>query len=427
MKISGNAFLFLALLTPMVLVPLTMQAQSGNTPAPIEITIWYSLFGKAESFYTSTQEQFQKEHPGVIVIFEEHGWGEELRRNLVKALEAGNPPDIVVGENYFQHFAELGALVPLNDAIADIKDNLVPGTHKAAKYKGQIYGLSIFSGVFGFERNCAVIEAAGLDCDSPPKTWDDLLEQAQIISEQGDGQYSGYTLQGPGGYALGSVFRIATYLNQSGASLCKNNCTYPYFNDPRAMPALEFIRKINRYTPPGLTFNPDEAQVYEQLFQGLSAYQIAGSWHPQWAKDSGCHDCRYSSVPIPTNGKPASMIVGNTIFAVLKQSTHPNVAVEWLKFMVSDQVQHRIYPELGRLPSTRSALAALRPDADPATRTFIDELLNTLNLGILPQWRQNPQELWRIYNTLLTQVLTTERPIEDIMNEAQAAAEQVMN
>jgi ABC-type glycerol-3-phosphate transport system substrate-binding protein len=45
-----------------------------------------------------------------------------LRQNLFNALLAGTPPDIVVGKNFFQQYAELGALMPLDDVVADIQD-----------------------------------------------------------------------------------------------------------------------------------------------------------------------------------------------------------------------------------------------------------------------------------------------------------------
>lgn len=371
-------------------------------------------------------DTFQAENPGVTVKLEFHGWDEELRQNLVTAMLGNTAPDIVVGENFFQQYAELGSLVPLDDVITDIKDNLIPGTYAAAVHQDQIYGLSAFTGVFGFERNCAVIEAAGLDCETPPATWDELLAQAQQITEAGGGEYYGYTLQGPVGFSVGGIFRIAVYLAQAGALMCKDDCTYPYFNNPDAVPVMQFLREINKYTPPGLTFDTDEGRVYSQLFNGLSAYQIAGSWHVNWAQQSGCEDCRYSSVPIPVGGKPASVIVGNVIYAVLKESDHPDVAAEFIKFMVRDDVQDMVYPTLGRLPSTRSALEKLRPSVDPATQAYIDELLNNPNLVVLPQWRKEPQKLWQIYNDMLTEVLTTDTPVEDLMDQAQQKADDVM-
>ncbi|MCA9932846.1 MAG: extracellular solute-binding protein [Ardenticatenaceae bacterium] len=421
--------------TPETAVPTPTPVQTA-ADEPVELVVWAEYFTQnaistdpdgAGAYGRYLKEQFEKEHPGVTVRIEYHGWDTALQQNLFNALLAGTPPDIVVGENYFQLFAELGALVPLDNVMAEDVDNLIPGTYKAAEYEGHIYGLSAFTGVFGFERNCAVVEAAGLDCDNPPQTWDELLAEVQQITAVGNGEYYGYTLQGPGeSSTIGGIFRVAAFLAQVDAPICRNNCTEPYFNNPQAIQVMEFIRELHRSAPPGLAFNPHEGQVYEQLFRGLSAYQIAGSWHPQWAKDIGCEDCRYSPIPVPENGRAASMVVGNVIYAVLQQSQHQDLAMEWVHFLVRDDVQDLVYPSLGRLPATRSALTRLRPMVTPAEQAFIDQLLETPNLEILPQWRKEPQLLWEIYNEMLAEILTTERPIIEIMDEAQAKAEEVL-
>ena len=420
--------------TPEPIPSPTSEPTKPTAEEPIELVIWAEFFTHdaittdpdgAGRYGTYLIEKFEEEHPGVTVRLEYQGWDETLRQNLFNALLAGTPPDIVVGENFFQQYAELGALVPLDDVIVDIKDDLIPGTYKAAEYDGHIYGISALTGIFAFERNCKVIEAAGLDCDNPPETWDELLAEAEHITLAGDGDYYGFTLQGPLETSVGGLFRIAVFLAQAGAPMCQDDCTMPYFNNPAAIPVLEFIREIHQFTPPGLAFNPHEGQVYEQLFRGLSAYQIAGSWHPSWAADMGCEDCRYSPVPIPEGGQPASMIVGNVVYAVLQQSKHQDIAAEWVKFLAREDVQALVYPSLKRLPSTRTALTALSPEVDPATQVFIDQLLDNPDLEILPQWRQNPEKLWGIYNEMLVEVLTTDRPIPEIMDEAQAKADEV--
>ena len=188
---------------------------------------------------------------------------------------------------------------------------------------------------------------------------------------------------------------------------------------------LEFLRNINAFTPPGLTFNPDEGQVYSQLFLGVSAYQICGSWHVNWAKESGLENAMYSGVPIPKDGSPASVVVGNVINAVLSGSRHPEAAAEYIKVFTDDRVQDLVNPIYGRMPSTRSALGRLQPTASEADQAFINELL-TADLGILPQWRKDPQRLWTIYNDLLTGVLSTNASIDGLMGQAQEQADDVM-
>lgn len=403
---------------------------------PIELVVW-AEYWTMETANTDPEgrgrygryivEQFEAEHPGVKVRLEFHGWDEALRQNLFNALLAGTAPDVVVGESFFRPLLLEGELLPLDAVLTDIRDELLPGTYQAVAYNGHIYGLPAFTGIFGFERNCKVVTAAGFDCDRPPETWEQWLAQAQAITERGKGAYYGYTLQGPIATSTGSVLRVGVLLAQAGADLCADaECTRPYFNNPRAVPVLEFLRALYRYTPPGLAFNPDEGQIYEQLFRGLSAYQIAGSWHPQWALDTGCEDCRYSPVPVPASGARANLLVGNVIYAVLAQSRYPDLAAEWVKFMVREDVQALVYPTLGRLPTTRPALEALRQDIDPRMQPFITELLENPNLQILPQWPTQPQEMWRIYNALLVEVLTTDRPIPELMEQAQQLALEVI-
>ena len=369
-------------------------------------------------------ELFAEKYPNVTVKCEDHGWDEALRQNLVTALLGGLGPDAIVGENFFQQYGDLGALMPVDDYIQDIEDNLIEGTYAAAVTQGQVFGINQFTGCFGFERNPNVIEAAGLDASEAPKTWDDLLAQAEQITEAGNDEYYGYTLQGPAGFSVGGIFRVAVYLKQASAEIQKDD-GYPWFDNPKTIPVLDFLRKINKFTPPGLTFNPDEGQVYSQLFKGVSAYQMCGSWHVQWAKDSGLDNAKYSGVPIPKDGKSASVVVGNVINAVLTGSKHPEATAEWIKIFTRDEVQDLVNPVLGRMPSTRSSLGKLEPNASEADQAFIHELL-TADLGILPQWRQDPQKLWTVYNDLLTAVLSTEEPLDQLAGQAQQEADDVM-
>ncbi|HEX2906798.1 MAG TPA: extracellular solute-binding protein [Phototrophicaceae bacterium] len=411
----------------MILLGTAVQAQTTATPAATfeneanTFIVWGPSGIEFDKYITDT---FQERHPELKIVITDQGWDEALRQNLQNAILMGYPPDVVIGENYFRAFAAAGALVPLDDIMSKYQDDIIPATYAGAVYEGRVYAIPVFTGVFAFERNCLVIEAAGLDCDTPPQYWDDLLAEAAAIREAGAGDYYGYSLQGPGGTAVGSAFRIAVYQAQMDALPCADAaCTIPDFNNPNVIPVYEMLREITTYTPPGLIDNTNEGQVYEALMRGISAYQIAGSWHVGWAKDAGCTTCRYSSIPVPRDGHPANLLVGNVLFGAPSQGRHPELAKEWLELLISTESQERVFSQLGRLPVRRSVLSGIQETVDPATATFINELLYNEDLGILPQWEHNPKETWAIYNELLTAVLKTNRPIPEIMQAAQAAIE----
>ena len=97
--------------------------------------------------------------------------------------------------------------------------------------------------------------------------------------------------------------RVSVYSSIAGAPLCKEDCTYPWFDDPTLEKVFSFIREIHRYTPPGLSFNPDEPQVYHQLSLGVTAYQVAANWHVNYARENDAvDDVQYGLIPMPDDG-----------------------------------------------------------------------------------------------------------------------------
>ncbi|MCX6050493.1 MAG: extracellular solute-binding protein [Chloroflexi bacterium] len=415
--------------------PAAPQASGGGAAAPaaqpIEIIGW-SVNGMDPAaavnkpYQDAINAHFTAKYPNATFKFMDMGWDEKLRQNLVTALLGGTPPDVIVGENYIQPYAEQNAFLPMDDLIADIKSDMVEGTYAAAVTGGKIYGISQFTGCFGFERNPDVIEKAGLDPEKAPATWSELLEEAEKITTAGKDQFYGYTLQGPVGFLIGGILRFAVYSKTAGADLDKDEGKTPWFNNPKSEKVLTFLRQIHKFTPPGLSFNPDEGQVYSQLFKGVSAMQICGSWHVKWAKDSGLQNAKYSPVPIPDkDGIPATGVVGNVILSVMSKTKYPEESLYFCRCFQEDDAQDMASSVLGRLPSRRGALERLKAKADEGNKMFIDLLL-TADLGVLPQWRKDPQKIWAVYNDLITKLLTTDTGVTQLMDEAQKSADAVV-
>jgi ABC-type glycerol-3-phosphate transport system substrate-binding protein len=144
------------------------------------------------------------------------------------------------------------------------------------------------------------------------------------------------------------------------------------------------------------------------------------------AKDNGLENAMYSPIPIPDeDGIPATGVVGNIIVSVLSETDHPEEASYFARVLLEDDVQALLNPLFGRLPSTRSALTALQEQTDESNGLFIDLLLNN-DLGVLPQWRKDPQKIWTVYNDLITKLLTTEESVSSLMDQAQEQVDAVM-
>jgi ABC-type glycerol-3-phosphate transport system substrate-binding protein len=153
---------------------------------------------------------------------------------------------------------------------------------------------------------------------------------------------------------------------------------------------------------------------------------MAGGWHVNWAVENGCTDCRYSDPPLPEGGSPASVIVANVLYGALKSSEHPDLAVEFVKSTQRKEIQSLAFESTFRFPTTRDALAELRPNVDPASQAYIDVLLNSSNLKAMPQWEKNPQMIWQAYTDFLSKLFTTDTDVKVLLDELQAAAEAAM-
>lgn len=417
-------------------VEVTRQVEVTSAPAAAgaqTLTVWGSGLdltmidtdptGKGAAM-VAHKDAFLAKHPDTKVVWEDHGWDEALRQNVTTALLAGTAPDVIVGENFFQQYASLNALLPIDDVVTpEIKDNAIEGTYKAAMFNGKPYGMSWISGCFGFEANPNVLKEAGV-AEAIPATWDEMLVAAQTVTEKLAGKSAGYTLQGPLGFSVGGMFRLAVYMQQLGVTLNKPDDPFtPNYDDPKGFPAWEFVRKILPYTPEGLVFEADEGKVYSQLFAGRSAMQMAGSWHVNWAKENGLANAIYGAVPVPEGGKPASYVVGNVIYGAMTASKVPDLARDWIVAAQDDSVQSIVFKSSGRLPSTKKAIESLLKEStvDDATKSFA-KLLRDSDLGILPQWTKEPNKLNTIWNDLFTGVLTTQTPVETLAAKAQSDA-----
>jgi ABC-type glycerol-3-phosphate transport system substrate-binding protein len=388
-------------------------------------------------------EGWQAAHPNIKLQLENHGWDEELRQNIVTAQLGGTAPDIITGESFMPSLVANGSLAPL-DISEDVRENLVPGPLlPVTGVDGTVYGVAAFTAVFALEVNADVVRQAGLDPDTLDlSTWDKVTEVAQQISAAGNGEYYGFSLLGPTQWPVAAQFRVAPYVYQTGADFCDEGCVNPTWNDDASVKVYEWFRELYQLTPPGLAFNGDEGFVFSQLFTGLDAMQTAGAWHPAWAATSGCDDCRYFPLPVPDEGGArANVVVGNANYAVLESSEHKAEGMMFLEWLVSDEVQNDAFWSYGRLPATYSALAVLQAVADGDTASvpdywegeeptaftqrfggYVDELLNG-DVRKLPAWANNYPELNALWNTMFGEILTSDRPVKDILDDYQAQAE----
>ena len=122
---------------------------------------------------------------GLSATFEPYP-SNEYHTKMVSSFLSGTNFDIVyVRDSFLAEWAAAEWIVPItglpgvNEYLADLPKGII----EQMSYNGEVYGLPYYSGNRIFVYNESLLKKAGIK--SPPKTWDELLEQAQILRDKG--------------------------------------------------------------------------------------------------------------------------------------------------------------------------------------------------------------------------------------------------
>ena len=108
---------------------------------------------------------------------------------ILTAISGGNPPDILdlVSSLPLGEWASKGALMPLDSFIQQSgldTSQYVPAALTAMKVNDKVFGLPFMDFNVGLVYNKALFSQAGLDPNSPPKTIEELTQDAYKLTKQ---------------------------------------------------------------------------------------------------------------------------------------------------------------------------------------------------------------------------------------------------
>lgn len=111
---------------------------------------------------------------------------------FTNAAAAGEPPDVQFIFNGIYHMENvwLGYLNALDDLV-DPEILAKSGETVMSHFDGKQYRVGFYIVGFGLEYNKELFDKAGLDADSPPKTWDELLAACDALKTSGVIPFSG--------------------------------------------------------------------------------------------------------------------------------------------------------------------------------------------------------------------------------------------
>ena len=394
------------------LAALTLALTSSTAFAQTEISWWHSMGGELGERLEAIAADFNASQTDYVVVPSYRGEYEESMVSTIAAFRAGEQPHLVqvyeVGTGTMM--AAKGAVYPVYQLMADHGSNFDPSaflpvvTGYYTDTEGNMLSMPFNSSTPILYYNKDVFEAAGLDPEVAPKTWEEIEASGKQIIEA-DAATCGFTM----GYA-------ATWLGTENLSAL-HNVAYGTLENGFGGLASE------------LTFNhPLAARLWDKLaeWQGNGVFSYGGpAGGPDTAPKFYAQDCAIymgSSASragvianatefevgfgmLPTfadvEGAPQNSIIGGATLWTLtghEDAEYEGVA-QFLTYLSSPEVQAAWHQATGYLPVTQAAYELSQeqgyyennPGADIAIRQINlnppTENSKGLRYGNMPQLR----------------------------------------
>ena len=193
----------------------------------------------------------------------------------------------------------------------------------------------------------------------PPKTWDEMLDMAQELKDEGEPYQIGFT----GARYEGLVVGFNTILSSFGGTLVNDDSTEATVDD-KTVAALELME---RFATSGLASrslsNSQEPEVFADLQQGraafilnwpyvLSAMRTAGE--SDAASKEVADDLGFAPYPSVVEGEPPRVTLGGMNFAISQFSEHPEETFDAAMCLRDEKAQLQVANVSGEPPVLRS-------------------------------------------------------------------------
>ncbi|GAA1296906.1 hypothetical protein Psi02_13540 [Planotetraspora silvatica] len=323
--------------------------------------------------------QFKSE-TGITVSVEAVTPDDVFVSKVQSAAQTGGLPDVLEvhagGEDL-----EMGASGLLQDLQGDVdatwKQRLLPTTQESgvmtqqriddaasdSPFKstkaGQRFSVGFTAGAFGIVyANKDKLQAAGLDPNTPPKTWEEFLAALKATTGK-DSQQGGLSL----GLKVSQTGYNWVYQPLAHAYLGKDRFHALFakgaaqgFASPDGVKTLDVFSRLTPYWMPGsTTLGIDEADI--AFAQGKSAFDVGGTFTLAFLAQNGLTPDKVLTFPIPPSAdgvnKEISMSpLALTGLGVTATTKNRAAAVKWLDWLTSPKGAGAVAKESLDLPAT---------------------------------------------------------------------------
>jgi multiple sugar transport system substrate-binding protein len=247
-------------------------------------------------------------------------------------------------------YIKAGYLLDVTDRVTpEMKSGMFPASWNGITRNGKIYGMPWLMDVKYFMYNKDMLQKAGIT--DPPKTWEELVDQAKIIKDQGIAEYP---IIWSWNQKEGVVCDYAVLLYGNGGSFLDASGK-PAFNNDKGVQALEWMKQtIDDGLSNPSSVSSDENAVEADFLAGKSAYAV--NWLFQYSDSNDASKSQivgqaaFAPMPVFAAGAAAgvkgSSVDGSSAFAIMATTPYPDQTWKFLTYIASNDVQIKYSAEM---------------------------------------------------------------------------------
>ncbi len=395
------------------------DSNEGND-GEVTLTMWNGFTASDGEILKEIVKDFNKNNDkGIKVKMDTMTWA-NLNEKLPSAISASSAPDFVL-LNYpdFAQYVKNGAVLPLDDfwEVDGVDKN---DFSEASIQLGMIDNVQYFvpmqvQGMYLFW-NKDLFEAAGLDPETPPKTWDELVEMAPKLTDTSK-NVSGFAFAKEGNPVL------YNWILDNGGSLASEDRTKSEFASIETLEVMEKIQTLIHEEKVG----PESisgTEVDNLMNAGQLAIEINGPWLNNGLKKN---EINYgvTTLPLGNDGIEQAILDGVGFGIPVSTDTSKKDAIyEFIKYWNTTEVGKKWSIENGFPPYLQSVV----DDPEVKDNEIVTELYKQIEYAepFMPGSDKVPTINNDIINPMIEKLLAGENP-EKLMNEADEAIDMILS
>lgn len=395
--------------------------------AETELTMYYPIAvgGPLTEVVDGIVADFQEQNPDITVNAIYAGNYDDTRIKALSALNSGDPAQLAVMFSIDAYdLIEQDLIVPFEDVVETEEEkqwlnSFYPALMANSKIEGKTWGVPFQRSTIVAYYNKDMFRDAGLDPESPPTTWDELVSMGKELTTE-----DRYGLMIPStGYPYWMFQALAI---QNGKEVMSDDGLTTNFDDEKVVETLEFWKSLS--AKHGIM--PEGTVEWGTLRQAFLEGETAMMWHSTGnltaVKNNASFD--FGVAMLPGNERLGSPTGGGN-FYIFKDATDEErqAALELIKFMTAPEQAAEWSIQTGYMGVSPSAYETEKLKA--YTEEFPPALVarNQLEHAVAEFSTFETARVREGLNNAIQSALTGAKAPAEALSEAQKAAENLLS